>query len=151
MAREMRSGTGEGPGICKKCRPLGCASSCIVILNRKQKAHFYRKITTMNAPLSSLAQVNPDQAYEHVSRVTHEVAGELARRLRQHTQGDVRFDLADRGRYATDASIYQVMPVGVFVPRHVDEVGVALDICRELDVPIVARGGGTSQVNRVQI
>ena len=99
----------------------------------------------MNAPLSSLAQVHPDQAYEQVSRVTHEVAGELARRLRQHTQGDVRFDAADRGRYATDASIYQVMPVGVFVPRHVDEVGVALDICRELDVPIVARGGGTSQ------
>ncbi len=99
----------------------------------------------MNAPLSSLAELTPDQAYEQVARVTHEVAATLARRLRQHTQGDVLFGLADRGRYATDASIYQVMPVGVFVPRDIDEVGVALDICRDLDVPIVARGGGTSQ------
>jgi FAD/FMN-containing dehydrogenase/Fe-S oxidoreductase len=99
----------------------------------------------MNAPLTSLSSLTPDQAYENVARVTHEVAGQLAQRLRQHTQGDVLFSAADRGRYATDASIYQVMPVGVFVPTSADEVGVALDICRDLDVPIVARGGGTSQ------
>jgi FAD/FMN-containing dehydrogenase/Fe-S oxidoreductase len=99
----------------------------------------------MNAPLNSLSQIAPDQAYEKVARVTHEVAGQLAQRLRQHTQGDVLFSTADRGRYATDASIYQAMPAGVFVPRTADEVGVALDICRDLDVPIVARGGGTSQ------
>jgi FAD/FMN-containing dehydrogenase/Fe-S oxidoreductase len=99
----------------------------------------------MNAPLPPLAHLKPDQAYDQVARVTHEVAGRLAQRLRQHTQGEVLFEAADRGRYATDASIYQVMPVGVFVPRHVDEVGVALDICRDLGVPIVARGGGTSQ------
>ena len=67
----------------------------------------------MNAPLSSLAQVSPDQAYEQVSRVTDEVAGQLARQLRQHTQGDVRFEAADRGRYATDASIYQCLPLAV--------------------------------------
>ena len=41
----------------------------------------------------------------------------LERRLRRETQGEVLFDLASRGRYATDASIYQIMPVGVFVPR----------------------------------
>ena len=99
----------------------------------------------MNAPLSSLSQITPDQAYEQVSRVTQEVAGTLAQRLRQHTRGEVLFGAADRGRYATDASIYQVLPVGVFVPRTADEVGLALDICRDLDVPIVARGGGTSQ------
>ncbi len=99
----------------------------------------------MNAPLSSLSQITPDQAYEQVARVTQEVAGQLAQRLRQHTRGDVLFGVADRGRYATDASIYQVLPVGVFVPQTADEVGVALDICRDLDVPIVARGGGTSQ------
>ncbi len=99
----------------------------------------------MNAPLSSLSQITPDQAYEQVARVTQEVAGQLAQRLRQHTRGDVLFGVADRGRYATDASIYQVLPVGVFVPQPAVEVGVALDICRDLDVPIVARGGGTSQ------
>ena len=99
----------------------------------------------MNAPLSSLSQLNPDQTYEQVARVTNEVAGTLAKRLREQTQGEVLFGVADRGRYATDASIYQVMPVGVFVPKTADEVGLALDICRDLDVPIVARGGGTSQ------
>jgi hypothetical protein len=41
----------------------------------------------------------------------------LARRLRADTRGEVLFDAASRGRYATDASIYQIMPVGVFVPR----------------------------------
>ena len=99
----------------------------------------------MNAPLKSLEPLRPDQAYEQVARVTNDLAAELARRLRQHTQGDVLFSLAERGRYATDASIYQIMPVGVFVPRDIDEVGLALDICRDLEVPIVARGGGTSQ------
>jgi FAD/FMN-containing dehydrogenase len=57
----------------------------------------------------------------------------------------VLFSPADRGRYATDASIYQVTPVGVFVPRTDDDVKIALDICRDLKVPIVPRGGGTSQ------
>lgn len=99
----------------------------------------------MNNALTSLDSLRPDQAYESVARVTNEQAGELAKRLRQHTQGEALFRAADRGRYATDASIYQVMPAGVFVPRHADEVGVALDICRDLGVPIVARGGGTSQ------
>ncbi len=55
------------------------------------------------------------------------------------------FDCAARGRYATDASIYQIMPVGVFVPTSADDVATALQIARELKVPILARGGGTSQ------
>ncbi|MVW78646.1 FAD-binding and (Fe-S)-binding domain-containing protein [Bordetella sp. 02P26C-1] len=70
---------------------------------------------------------------------------ELARRLRQHTQGEVRFDRADRGRYSTDASIYQIEPVGVLIPRSVDDVAVALQHCRELHIPVLARGAGTSQ------
>ena len=73
------------------------------------------------------------------------MAGRLAARLATQTQGEVLFTAADRGRYATDASIYQVMPVGAFVPRSADDVKTALDICRDLQVPIVARGGGTSQ------
>ena len=55
------------------------------------------------------------------------------------------FDAASRGRYATDASIYQVMPTGVFVPRDDADVGAAIGIARELGVPIVPRGAGTSQ------
>ncbi|MDO8447955.1 MAG: FAD-binding oxidoreductase, partial [Rhodoferax sp.] len=83
--------------------------------------------------------------YESVSRVSNEVAGRLAARLASETRGEVLFSPSDCGRYATDASIYQVMPVGVFVPHGADDVQLALAICRDLGVPIVARGGGTSQ------
>ena len=69
----------------------------------------------------------------------------LQRRLRAETRGEVMFDLASRGRYATDASIYQIMPVGVFVPSCADDIATALQIARELRVPILPRGGGTSQ------
>ena len=55
-------------------------------------------------------------------------------------RGDVLFDRASRGRYATDASIYQVEPVGVLVPRDDDDVRAAFDVCRELGVPMLPRG-----------
>jgi FAD/FMN-containing dehydrogenase/Fe-S oxidoreductase len=71
--------------------------------------------------------------------------GQLERRLRRETRGEVLFDPAARGRYATDASIYQISPVGVFVPRDEHDVAVAIDIARDLRVPVLARGGGTSQ------
>jgi FAD/FMN-containing dehydrogenase/Fe-S oxidoreductase len=75
----------------------------------------------------------------------NEVSLQLARELERHTQGEVMFDGASRGRYATDASIYQIMPVGVFVPKTADDVAVALDAARSLKVPVLPRGGGTSQ------
>ena len=84
-------------------------------------------------------------SYETVARVSNEVAGRLAVRLASETCGEVLFSRSDRGRYATDASIYQVIPVGVFVPRSAPDVRTALDICRDMGVPIVPRGGGTSQ------
>src|SRR6186997_3203874 len=71
--------------------------------------------------------------------------GELARRLRGGVRGDVLFDRASRGRYATDASIYQVEPVGVIVPWSHDDVRTAFAICRELGVPLLPRGAGSSQ------
>ena len=70
---------------------------------------------------------------------------DLARRLRNAVQGDVLFDHASRGRYATDASIYQIEPIGVLVPRSHDDVRAAFAICRELSVPILPRGAGSSQ------
>jgi len=69
----------------------------------------------------------------------------LARRLRAETQGQVMVDAASRGRYATDASIYQIMPLGVFVPTSERDIEGALAVARELKVPVLARGGGTSQ------
>ena len=73
------------------------------------------------------------------------LADDLARRLRAETEGEVRFGAASRGRYATDASIYQVMPVGVLVPKSDADVAIALEIARELRVPLLPRGAGTSQ------
>src|SRR4029077_12486737 len=69
----------------------------------------------------------------------------LAARLRRETRGEVLFSRADRGRYATDASLYQIEPVGVLVPRTIEDVATAMAIARESGVPVLARGGGTSQ------
>jgi FAD/FMN-containing dehydrogenase/Fe-S oxidoreductase len=69
----------------------------------------------------------------------------LARQLRQELRGDVLFSAGDRGRYATDASIYQIMPIGVVVPRDQADLLLCLDIARANKTPILARGGGTSQ------
>ncbi len=74
-----------------------------------------------------------------------DVCAALARRLRSDTEGEVLFDTASRGRYATDASIYQIMPVGVLVPRTERDIVTAINIARDLKVPVLARGGGTSQ------
>jgi FAD/FMN-containing dehydrogenase/Fe-S oxidoreductase len=70
---------------------------------------------------------------------------QLAARLGRETEGEVLFDAGSRGRYATDASIYQIVPVGAFVPRSEGDIVAAIGIARELDVPVLARGGGTSQ------
>ncbi|MBD0274254.1 MAG: FAD-binding oxidoreductase, partial [Acetobacteraceae bacterium] len=79
----------------------------------------------------------------------------LARRLERETEGEVLFGAGDRGRYATDASIYQIEPLGVLVPRRMEDVEAAMAICREEGVPVLPRGAGTSQcgqtVNRALV
>jgi FAD/FMN-containing dehydrogenase/Fe-S oxidoreductase len=69
----------------------------------------------------------------------------LARRLAKEVDGEVLFDAASRGRYATDASIYQVMPVGVVVPRSAEAAITAMQVAVEEGVAILPRGAGTSQ------
>src|SRR5438270_7397094 len=68
----------------------------------------------------------------------------LIRALRRHLAGEVRFDDTSRRIYSTDASIYQVMPLGVVIPRTTDDLVAAMQIAVELEIPIVPRGGGTS-------
>ena len=79
----------------------------------------------------------------------------LAMKLAREIKGEVLFDRASRGRYATDASIYQVEPLGVIVPETIDDVAAALAIAREEGIPVLPRGGGTSQcgqtVNRALV
>src|SRR3981189_141231 len=69
----------------------------------------------------------------------------LESRLAREITGDVFFDSFNRGRYATDASFYQIMPAGVVVPRSIDEALRALAICRDHGRTVTPRGGGTSQ------
>ena len=69
-------------------------------------------------------------------------------RLRQEIEGDVLSSAFDRGRYATDASIYQIMPRGVVVPKRWSDVVATLSAAREAGVPVTARGGGTSQAGQ---
>jgi FAD/FMN-containing dehydrogenase/Fe-S oxidoreductase len=69
----------------------------------------------------------------------------LAKRFRDAVRGEVLFDTFSRGRYATDASIYQVMPLGVVVPRDQADAEAALGVARDCGVPVLPRGGGSSQ------
>ncbi|MGQ0686411.1 FAD-binding and (Fe-S)-binding domain-containing protein [Bradyrhizobium sp.] len=78
------------------------------------------------------------------SRISAENSA-LAARLSREITGDVLFDAFSRGRYATDASFYQIMPAGVVVPRNMDEALKALVICRDEGRIVTPRGGGTSQ------
>lgn len=72
-------------------------------------------------------------------------ASSLERRLRADMTGDVLFDRFSRGRYATDASFYQIVPSGVVVPKTMDEALRALAIAGDEGVKVTPRGGGTSQ------
>ena len=64
--------------------------------------------------------------------------------LRQVIDGEVRFDPYSRSLYSTDASMYQIEPIGVVIPRHVGDVVATVDIARRHQVPVLPRGGGTS-------
>src|ERR671935_1098709 len=68
------------------------------------------------------------------------LATALARRLR----GEVRFDAGSRALYATDGSNYRKVPIGVVVPRDVDDVVATMETARAFGAPVLSRGGGTS-------
>jgi len=83
---------------------------------------------------------------EHHDRIQHlDVdAAALAAELRRAIKGEVRFDDGARGLYATDASNYRQVPIGVVVPRDVDDVIAAVALARRFGAPILGRGAGTS-------
>ena len=69
----------------------------------------------------------------------------LAQRLRKNVDGEILFDAASRGRYSTDASIYQVEPLGVVVPRSEEAARAAIAVAAQMGVPLLPRGAGSSQ------
>jgi FAD/FMN-containing dehydrogenase/Fe-S oxidoreductase len=86
----------------------------------------------MNAPLTPVKFARAD-------------ASPLAARLRKALDAEVMFDAASRGRYSTDASIYQVEPIGIVVPRSEEAARGALAIAVEHGIPVLPRGAGSSQ------
>ena len=64
--------------------------------------------------------------------------------LRRKVDGEIRFDPGSRGAYATDASNFRQVPIGVVLPRTIADAVRAIGVCHEYDLPIVSRGGGTS-------
>src|SRR5215813_8725428 len=65
--------------------------------------------------------------------------------LRRHVRGEVRFDQGSKALYAADASNYRQVPIAVVVPRDIDDLIATIAACARNDVPVLPRGGGTSQ------
>ncbi len=84
---------------------------------------------------------------ERAQRHPHEsfsAAEALEARLRATVRGEVRFDAASRALYATDASNYRQVPIGLVLPRDTEDVLATIAACREFGAPVLSRGGGTS-------
>ena len=78
------------------------------------------------------------------NRIRGKEREDLAEELRRRVSGEVRFDPFSRILYSTDASIYQMQPVGVVIPNNVDDVLAVMEVARDNRVPVLPRGGGTS-------
>src|SRR6185503_5997793 len=98
----------------------------------------------VNAPDKTLAGVEVKSSPIRLVRARPGDSS-LAARLAREVDGEILFDAASRGRYSTDASIYQVEPVGVVVPRTPEAARVAIQIAVEEGVPVLPRGAGPSQ------
>src|SRR5689334_1620005 len=92
-----------------------------------------------------MEEVSFETARAAGARVTpHVDADNLATALRRVVKGEVRFDRGSRALYATDGSNYRQTPIGVVIPRDIEDVEAAVAVCREHGAPIFGRGGGTS-------
>ena len=80
-----------------------------------------------------------------MATTTHLGDSALAARLRREIEGEVLFDAFTRGRYSTDASHYQIEPIGVVVPRNEQDIRRAIQIAADAGIPVLPRGAGTSQ------
>jgi len=72
------------------------------------------------------------------------VAAELVEELRRRVEGEVRFDRYSKVLYSTDASMYQIEPVGVVIPKHPGDVREVVALAARERLPVLPRGGGTS-------
>ncbi|HJT78405.1 MAG TPA: FAD-linked oxidase C-terminal domain-containing protein, partial [Gemmataceae bacterium] len=104
----------------------------------------------MSTSLTVLRQENEDRRFERLHHDDTRTAlppldaEALAAELRARVRGEVRFDAGSRALYSTDASNYRQVPIGVVVPREVEDVVATVETARRFGAPILSRGGGTS-------
>src|SRR5919106_6834121 len=92
-----------------------------------------------------LPQPDHSQMDQRVSKANASVEAQaLAEELRKHIRGEVRFDDGSRALYATDASNYRQVPIGVVIPRDKEDVIETIAVAHHAGAPVLARGGGTS-------
>ncbi len=96
---------------------------------------------TQSLPILNNAQVKKDRREDFTYQ---EIAGELSSHLQISIEGEVRFDEGSRALYATDGSNYRQVPIGVVIPKTVNDVVTTVAACHQYGVPVLSRGGGTS-------
>ena len=93
--------------------------------------------------LLNILTPTPPRSHRSIAATPIDVS-RLEKELREHVSGEVRFDPGSRGMYAVDASNYRQVPIGVVVPKSVDDVVATLQVARHFSAPVLSRGGGTS-------
>src|SRR5271163_3462755 len=102
-----------------------------------QQLWYHRFVTTPSAAFNILQQKpHPHEGFSE--------SRELERLLKQGVRGEVRFDDGARAMYATDASNYRQVPIGLVIPRDAGDVEATVAACRAVGAPVLSRGGGTS-------
>src|SRR5262245_25247569 len=109
--------------------------SCIFYRCRKGKGRFVQY---------AFFYCSDRQLRKHAIRFRIHIMNDLEYELHRIIEGDIRFDKLSRLLYSTDASMYQVEPIGVVIPRHTDDIQAVLELCNRRNVPVLPRGGGTS-------
>ncbi len=101
---------------------------------------------TTPQPATRRIPLRPDPALGKMAPTVEEMerGRALAAELRDEIQGEVRFDPGDRAIYSTDSSNYRQLPVGVIIPKTIDDVVATVAAARRHELPILSRGGGTS-------
>lgn len=98
----------------------------------------------LSRPASGTTTAEMDSTFPILPADDFSAARELETRLRAVLRGEVSFDHTSRALYATDASNYRQVPIGVITPRDAEDAIAAIEVCRTLRAPILARGAGTS-------
>ncbi|MEC8694867.1 MAG: FAD-binding protein, partial [Pseudomonadota bacterium] len=93
----------------------------------------------------TIPPVNKSQRPKSPRQLGSGELGRLRHKIEKNTQCEILFSQFDRGRYATDASHYQIFPIGVVIPTTRYDLRALIDIAREFDICLTGRGGGTSQ------